>query len=121
MEEGEQGLLLFAPNLQSFGALPKNGNFEGTFSQPYVDERANFSGKLGGTFAKSDEDVDLSDDERTDALAHDDSLDRATATDQSIRNIAERNITKVSSTRQLHDQGGEGFSPMKDVESLQNQ
>ena len=52
----------------------------------------------------------------------DDSLERATGTDRSLRSIssiADRNITKVSSTRKLNDQGGEGFllpsSALKDA------
>ena len=31
---GAQGLLLFTPNLQSFGVLPKSGHYEGTSSMP---------------------------------------------------------------------------------------
>ena len=82
---------------------------------------------------KSEEDIEVSDDERDAAVAHnygadiddtDDSLGRATGTDRSLRSIADladRSITKVSSTRKLNDQGGEGFlqpmTPLKDVDS----
>ena len=82
---------------------------------------------------KSEEDIEVSDDEMDAAIAHhnygadiddtDDSIGRATGTDRSLRsnaNLADRNITKVSSTRKLNDQGGEGFlqpsTPLKDVD-----
>ena len=82
---------------------------------------------------KSEEDIDGSDDDEREAVARnygvdiddtDDSLGRATGTDRSLRSIADladRNITKVSSTRKLNDQGGQGFlqpmTPLKDVDS----
>ena len=66
---------------------------------------------------RSEEDVDLSDDEDgrdSGALGNDDSLDRS-VTDRSVRSMAvDRIITKVSSTRKINDQGGEGFSPLKE-------
>ena len=52
---------------------------------------------------QSEEDVDVSDDDDDSrALGNDNSLDRA-STDRSIRSTADRNITKVSSTRKLND------------------
>ena len=58
---------------------------------------------------KSEEDVDDQEDEGSYALGADDSLERA-VNDRSIRSLADQNsITKVSSTRKLNDQGGEGF------------
>ena len=54
----------------------------------------------------------------------DDSIGRAVV-DQSINSIQDRNVTKVSSTRKLHDQGGEGFLmpsvPLKDAESFRRE
>ena len=38
--ESEQGLLLFTPNLQSFGALPRNGLGTSSIPPYVVDERA---------------------------------------------------------------------------------
>ena len=72
---------------------------------------------------KSEEDIDLSDEEDDSrALGNDESLERASVTDRSIRSATDRNITKVSSTRKLNDQGGEGFlpaSPLKEIDQLQ--
>ena len=60
---------------------------------------------------KSEEDIEMSDDEddngnRGNLDDTNDSLERATGTDKSVRSIAsiaDRNITKVSSTRKLND------------------
>ena len=60
---------------------------------------------------KSEEDIEMSDDEddhgnRGNLDDTNDELERATATDRSLRSIAsiaDRSITKVSSTRKLND------------------
>ena len=116
---GDQGLLIFAPNLQSFGMLPK-GNLDWTSSVPRPpvgqgqQHLATMQSSQMGQYnrradtldvnVRSEEDIDASDDEdaATYALGNDDSLERATQ-QRSMPNIHDRSITKASSTRKLND------------------
>ena len=127
MIQGEQGLLLFTPNLQSFGALPRGaGGASGLNDSsryatpdmgagspnenlPTIQSQQMGLQQFTRNF-KSEEDIDDEDDFNdgdSHGLGAEDSLDRAIS--GSVRSLTQQTVTKVSSTRKLNDQGGEGF------------